>query len=129
MGDTEARLVELVARAGGSGGAVAGGVAGGAAPGAAARVLGMTAEYLGIGIANLINLLSPDRVVLSGWAAATMGPAILPAVRETVRRHALPYMYGQVRVELGELGPEAVALGAATLPVAQVLAAGGSSPG
>jgi predicted NBD/HSP70 family sugar kinase len=112
---TEARLAELVARA--------------EAAGAAARVLGTTAEYLGIGISNLINLLSPDLVVLSGWAAATMGPAILPAVRDTVRRHALPYMYGQVRIELGELGPEAVALGAATLPVVQVLATGGSSSG
>jgi predicted NBD/HSP70 family sugar kinase len=111
---TEARLAELVARA--------------KAPGAAAQVLDKTAEYLGIGISNLINLLSPDRVVLSGWAGATMGPAILPAVRDTVRRHALPYMYGQVRIVLGELGPEAVALGAATLPVIRVLAAGGSKP-
>jgi predicted NBD/HSP70 family sugar kinase len=110
---TEARLAELVARAAET-------------SGAAAQVLDNTARYLGIGIANLINLLSPDRVVLSGWAGATMGPAILPAVRDTVRRHALPYMYGTVRIELGELGPEAVALGAATLPVVQVLATGGS---
>ncbi|RCG22814.1 ROK family transcriptional regulator [Sphaerisporangium album] len=108
----EARLEELVARA--------------EVPGsAAARALDRAARYLGIGIANLINLLSPDRVVLSGWAGATMGPAILGDVRETVRAHALPYMYGNVRIELGELGPEAAALGAATLPVVQVLAAGG----
>ncbi|GII42212.1 sugar kinase [Planotetraspora phitsanulokensis] len=111
---TEARLAELVARAEDDGGA--------------SQVLGRTAEYLGIGIANLINLLSPDRVVLSGWVGETMGAAILPAVRETVRRHALSYMYGQVRIELGQLGQEAVALGAATLPVVQVLASGGSVP-
>ncbi|GII59560.1 sugar kinase [Planotetraspora thailandica] len=110
-GHTEARLAELVARA--------------ADGGSAAEVLDTVAEHLGIGIANLINLLSPDLVVLSGWAGQTLGPAILPAVREAVRRHALSYMYGQVRIEPGRFGQEAVALGAATLPVVQVLASGG----
>lgn len=93
--------------------------------GPAAEVLAETGEYLGIGIANLINLLSPDRVVLSGSAGAIMGPAILPAVRDAVGRHALDYLAGRTEVVLGRLGPEAVALGAATLPVAQLLAAGG----
>ncbi|WP_091287951.1 ROK family transcriptional regulator [Amycolatopsis xylanica] len=109
--DTESRLVELVTRA--------------AEPGAAATVLDTTAEYLGIGISNLVNLLAPDRVVLSGWAGETLGPAILPAVRDAVRRHALDYMYGQTEIELGQLGQEAVALGAATLPIGQLLSTGG----
>lgn len=93
--------------------------------GPAADVLAETAEYLGIGIANLVNLLSPDRVVLSGSAGAIMGPAILPAVRDAVGRHALDYLAGRTEVVLGRLGPEAVALGAATLPIAQLLANGG----
>ncbi|NBH03543.1 ROK family protein, partial [Amycolatopsis sp. SID8362] len=94
-------------------------------PGPAADVLAETGEYLGIGIANLINLLSPDRVVLAGSAGAIMGPAILPAVRDAVGRHALDYLAGHTEVVLGRLGPEAVALGAATLPIAQLLASGG----
>src|SRR4051794_29026577 len=93
--------------------------------GPAAEVLAETGEYLGIGIANLINLLSPDRVVLSGSAGAIMGPAILPAVRDAVGRHALDYLAERTEVVIGRLGPEAVALGAATLPIAQLLAAGG----
>ncbi|GAA2332011.1 ROK family transcriptional regulator [Dactylosporangium salmoneum] len=107
---TEARLAELAARAEG--------------PGPAANVLDTTAEYLGIGIANLVNLLNPDRVVLAGWVAEVIGPQILPAVRAAARRHALPYLYGQLQIRLGELGTDAVALGAATLPVVQVLATG-----
>jgi predicted NBD/HSP70 family sugar kinase len=100
-------------------------VAEAAVEGPAADVLAEAAEYLGIGIANLINLLSPDRVVLSGSAGAIMGPAILPAVRDAVSRHALDYLAGRTEVVLGRLGPEAVALGAATLPIARLLAAGG----
>jgi len=108
---TEARVAELVAAA--------------VEPGPAAETLRRTAEYLGIGIANLINLLSPDRVILSGWVSAAMGPAMLPAVRDAMRRHTLDYMADGTVLELGRLGQEAVALGAATLPVHELLTAGG----
>lgn len=97
--------------------------------GPAAETLAATGEYLGIGIANLINLLAPDRVVLAGSAGAIMGPAILPHVRGAAARHALGYLAEATVVELGELGPEAVALGAATLPIAALLASGGRSAG
>jgi predicted NBD/HSP70 family sugar kinase len=109
--ESDAELARIVAEAQGGG--------------PAADVLAETGEYLGIGIANLINLLSPDRVVLSGSAGAIMGPAILPAVRDAVSRHALGYLVERTEVVLGRLGPEAVALGAATLPIAELLANGG----
>ncbi len=110
-GDPERRIAALLADA--------------AAPGPAADTVARTAEYLGIGIANLINLLGPDRVVLSGWLGAALGPAALPAVRDAMHRHTLDYLTGGTAVELGRLGPDAVALGAATLPVHEVLTHGG----
>jgi predicted NBD/HSP70 family sugar kinase len=100
-------------------------VADAAVPGAAADTVRWTAEYLGIGIANLINLLSPDRVILSGWVSTVMGPTMLPAVRDAMRRHSLDYLAGGTSLQLGRLGQEAVALGAATLAVHNLLAAGG----
>jgi hypothetical protein len=42
-----------------------------------------------------------------------------------MRRHALDHLAGGTAVELGRLGPDAVALGAATLPVHEVLTHGG----
>jgi predicted NBD/HSP70 family sugar kinase len=86
------------------------------APGAAA-VLAQTAEYLGIGIANLINLFNPERVVLCGWAGLLLGRKLLPAIRESAERHALRHPFATASIELGELGPESVVLGAATLPL------------
>jgi predicted NBD/HSP70 family sugar kinase len=87
-------------------------------------VLDDTAGYLGAGVANLINLLNPERVILGGWAAMALG-GLLPGIRESARRHALRQPFEQARIELGQLGVDAVALGAATLPVATLLRAGG----
>jgi predicted NBD/HSP70 family sugar kinase len=113
-GGVEARLAELVARAVRHG------------EPAARTVLAATAEYLGVGVGNLINLAAPDRVIISGWAGALLCQAeLLPAVRLAVRRHALPYLQELTRIEPGALGPSATALGAATLPVARLLADGG----
>ncbi|MGS2618769.1 ROK family transcriptional regulator [Micromonospora sp. LZ34] len=95
-----------------------------ATSGTARRVLDETAGYLGAGVANLINLFNPERVVLGGWAAMALGD-LLPAVREAAGRQALRQPYEQASIELCRLGVDAVALGAATLPIARLLAAGG----
>ncbi|MEU5671637.1 ROK family transcriptional regulator [Micromonospora sp. NPDC047762] len=90
----------------------------------ARRVLEETAGYLGAGVANLINLFNPERVVLGGWAAMALGD-LLPAVREAAGRQALRQPYEQASIELCRLGVDAVALGAATLPIARFLTEGG----
>ncbi|MBE1489073.1 ROK family transcriptional regulator [Plantactinospora soyae] len=91
----------------------------------ARRVLDETAGYLGAGVANLINLFNPERVVLGGWAGVALGARLLPAIRAAAAGQALHQPYEQAAIELGQLGVDAVALGAATLPVARLLAAGG----
>ncbi|MCO1594843.1 ROK family protein [Micromonospora sp. RHAY321] len=90
----------------------------------ARRVLDDTAGYLGAGVANLINLFNPERVVLGGWAAMALG-GLLPAVRDAAGRQALRQPYEQASIELCRLGVDAVALGAATLPIARFLTEGG----
>ncbi|MEH0929104.1 ROK family transcriptional regulator [Micromonospora sp. CPCC 205558] len=90
----------------------------------ARRVLDDTAGYLGAGVANLINLFNPERVVLGGWAAMALGD-LLPAVRKAAGRQALRQPYEQASIELCRLGVDAVALGAATLPIARFLTEGG----
>jgi predicted NBD/HSP70 family sugar kinase len=85
------------------------------------EVLDETATLLGIGIANLINLFAPDRVILGGWAGQLLTERILPAIRESARKHALPHKFATTTIERGALGPDAIALGAATLPISHFL--------
>jgi predicted NBD/HSP70 family sugar kinase len=87
----------------------------------AVRILDETALYLGAGIADLVNLFGPERIILGGWAGLLLGQRILPAVTEAARRHALHHRFAQTSIELGGLGPDAVALGAATLPMERFL--------
>jgi predicted NBD/HSP70 family sugar kinase len=100
-------------------------VAAAATSSTARAVLDETAGYLGAGVANLINLFNPERVVLGGWTAVALA-GLLPRIRESARRHALRQPFEQARIELGQLGVDAVALGAATLPVARLLTEGGA---
>jgi predicted NBD/HSP70 family sugar kinase len=89
---------------------------------AAADLLEQTADLLGTGIADLINLFNPERVILGGWTGLALGKRLLPRIREAARDNALPHPYGQAEIQLCALGVGAVALGAATLPVAALLA-------
>lgn len=92
---------------------------------AAESVLSETAGYLGAGIATLVNLFNPERIILGGWAGLALGGRRLEEIRAATAEHALKRPFEQVSIELCQLGPDAVALGAATLPVKQLLANGG----
>lgn len=83
----------------------------------AARVLEETVGYLGAGIANLVNLFNPERIVLGGWAGLALGTRLLPEIRRATAAHALRHACARTSIELCRLGQDAVAIGAATLPV------------
>ncbi|WP_371496162.1 ROK family transcriptional regulator [Kitasatospora sp. NBC_00374] len=95
---------------------------------AAVELLAEAAEYFGAAIADLINLFNPERIVIGGWAGLMLGPRLLPAVREAATAYALRFPRAQTSIELGRLGPDAVTVGAATLPLSQFLDSGGELP-
>jgi predicted NBD/HSP70 family sugar kinase len=80
-----------------------------------------TARYLGAGLGGLINLFNPERIILGGWAGLLLGERWLPAIRAAARRHSLRQPFAEASIELCRLGPDAVALGAATLPIERLL--------
>ncbi|MET7457144.1 ROK family transcriptional regulator [Streptomyces sp. NPDC005574] len=91
----------------------------------ALAVLEETAEYLGAGLSDLINLFQPERILIGGWAGLQLGARFLPAVRWHAVSYALRHPAEKVTVELGRLGPDAVTVGAAILPLADFFARGG----
>lgn len=91
---------------------------------AASAGLARVGRYLGIGIGNVVTLLTPDRVVIGGGVAAA-GAVLLDAVRAELTRRVT--MTGMADVELvtAELGTWAGAIGAAVFGAEQ---AGVASP-
>lgn len=74
--------------------------------------LGEIGRWLGIGIANLIVVLTPDRVVLGGGVSRA-GELLLEPIRDEVRRRVRVTDLGAVEIVLAELGTWAGAVGAA----------------
>ncbi len=91
---------------------------------AAAQVLDETVTYLGAGIADLVNLFNPERVVVGGWLGQALSDELLPSIREAAGRQALHLPFSRAEIVKAELGQDAVALGGATLPIVQLLTAG-----
>jgi hypothetical protein len=53
---------------------------------------------------------------------------LLPAIRKAVNEQSLEYAGRRLVIEVGQLGAEAVALGASTLVVDELLSRGGLLP-
>nr|WP_318211925.1 ROK family transcriptional regulator [Streptomyces sp. SJL17-1] len=94
----------------------------------ALAVLAETAEYLGAGFADLINLFQPERILVGGWAGLQLGTRFLETVSGYAREYALEYPASRTGIGLGTLGPEAVTVGAALLPLVDFFAQGGRRP-
>jgi glucokinase len=69
-------------------------------------------RYLGIGIANMIVVISPDRVVLGGGLAVA-ADLMLDAIHDELRRRVHTTSLDEVEVVTAELGTWAGAIGAA----------------
>jgi glucokinase len=69
-------------------------------------------RYLGIGIANMITVIAPDRVVLGGGVAAA-GDLLFASIRAEVARRVRTTSIDAVTIVAAELGTWAGAIGAA----------------
>ena len=78
----------------------------------AIRGLADVGRYLGIGLANMINVVSPDVIVLGGGVASA-GELLFGPIRAEIERRATMTDIAQVRLVPAELGIWAGAFGAA----------------
>ncbi len=80
----------------------------------ALQVVHEAAEHLGTAVASLLNLMNPAMVVLGG-DLARLGELLLDPLRERVSSRTLVSSVSAARILASELGPQSVAVGAATL--------------
>ena len=69
----------------------------------ALQLINETAYYMGWGIANLVNILNPD-IVLLGTIAIAAGNLLLDPIRKTVSEFAMPRPAEAVKIAPAQLG-------------------------
>jgi glucokinase-like ROK family protein len=84
------------------------------------NVFDRAAEYLGLGIAALINLFSPEAVVIGGGVAQA-GDILFDKVRKTVNARALNKIAKDVVITPATFGMKAAVMGAVSLILSEVL--------
>jgi len=80
----------------------------------AREILEESAEYLGIGVANLINIFNPELVILGGGVLEVI-PDMLEKIEATVKRRALPAASQGAKIVPARLGNDAGIIGGALL--------------
>lgn len=86
----------------------------------AVEIITEAATYFGIGLANLLNILHPEKVILGGPLLAG-GELFFQTATQVAVRKAYYYPTYQVVFSKGNLGEEALAVGAAVMVIEQLI--------
>lgn len=78
------------------------------------RVLADTGRTVGVAVANLCNIINPQRILVGGELAHA-GDLLLDPMREIVGRYGVPGAVRGLEIRLAELGTRATLLGAVAL--------------
>jgi len=85
----------------------------------AREILAEAMNYLGIGMANLVNLFNPELIVIGG-GLTNIGEMLFGPVRRAIDRRAFRTPAQVVRVVQAELGDNVGVLGAAAVALGQI---------
>ncbi|MBM3823507.1 MAG: ROK family protein [Verrucomicrobia bacterium] len=79
------------------------------------KVIEEAAEYIGIAVANIINLLNPEVVVLGGGVIEQLADEMMAIIVETAKDYAMPGTCKGIAIEASSLGDGAGITGGAVL--------------
>ena len=79
------------------------------------KIVEEAAEYTGIAIANLINILNPEVVVLGGGVIEALSDEMMPAILKSAKAHVLSGTFRNVDIIASKLGDNAGITGGAVL--------------
>lgn len=80
----------------------------------ARRIFTRMGEYIGIGMASVVNLLNPERIIVGG-GVADAGDILLTPLKETIKKRAMKIAGETVEVVPAQLGNTAGVIGASLL--------------
>jgi glucokinase len=78
----------------------------------AKELIAQTGYYLGVGLANLLNVFNPEMIIIGG-SIANMGEIILSPAYQTAKERAYDVAYATVKFAAAKLGGNTGVLGAA----------------
>lgn len=79
------------------------------------KIVEGAAEYIGIGIANLVNILGPEVVVVGGGVIEALEDEMMSVIVETAQDYAMPGTMKDVEIVASKLGDSAGITGGAVL--------------
>jgi len=82
--------------------------------------IAVVGRYLGVAAANLIGVLSVQRVLIAG-SVTCLGQPLLDAIRQEMIKRSLAVVARETRLGISTIGPEIVILGAAAQVLTQEL--------
>ncbi len=81
----------------------------------ATKVVEAAAEFAGIGVANLINVLNPEIVVVGGGVIEALADEMMPTLIKAAKEHVMTGTMGGIEIKASKLGDNAGITGAAVL--------------
>ena len=84
----------------------------------ASEIILKAATYLGVGLANIVNIFNPEMIIIGG-GIAKMGDLLLNPARQVVRERAFQLSAQVVQIVPAQLGDDAGVLGAAVFAFQQ----------
>lgn len=80
----------------------------------AKRIFTIMGEYIGTGMASVVNLLNPEKIVIGG-GVADAGDILIAPLKETLTKRAMPIQGSAVEIVPAQLGNTAGVIGASLL--------------
>jgi glucokinase len=79
------------------------------------KIVEEAAEYVGIAVGNLVNLLNPEVVVLGGGVIEALSDEMMPTIHKSAKAHTMPGLFKNLEVIASKLGDNAGITGSAVL--------------
>ena len=95
---------------------------------AAERIINGAVEYIGVGIANYINLLDPDMIIISG-GVVNAGDILLERLIPVIKERQMKFAGRKVKIKVGALSENATSMGAAAMILKEYINAGCNGKG